>query len=185
MQQAAVPGYRLSKAKRSTRVLTSLGLLGLLFGLTGAALLTISRTGVTPETVRAYYLGATAQTSLPDAAGALSDSVAADLGEIVAVNSRRSFAELAEVTHIHVSAGSLLLFLLCHLLSLCRMPDGARTLLYVLAFAAFLITFGSPWLIVYVHPFFSWFFSIAIVSLLVLLVILAAIPLWEMWGTDE
>lgn len=167
MQQAAVPGYRLSRSKRSTRVLTTLGLLGILLGLLSAAALTIAKTGLTPEQVRRYYLGA--------------DTPTGDLAGMLSATTRRPFAELAEVTHLHLTGGSLLLFLLCHLLSVCDVSEKLRTGLYISAFCGFLLTFGLPWAIIYIHPGFSWLFGPSIVTFLLSLVALAGIPLREMW----
>jgi hypothetical protein len=168
MREAAVPGYRLAKSRRSTKVLTSLGLLGLFLGLCSAAMLTISRTGIMPGAVRAYYLGS------GEEAGALEGMLSA--------STRRSFAELAEITHVHLTGGSLLLFLLCHLLALCDIDDSYRTGLYITSFASFLLTFGSPWLIVYGHPIFSFVYGPSVCVLLLSLLFLVAIPLREMWS---
>ena len=140
MREAAIPGYRLSNAKRSTRVLVTLGLLGLLLGLLGAVALTVLKTGITPTSVQTYYLGSNNN-------GNSSDSLNSLL-----TTKPRPIAELAEVTHLHLMGGSLLLFLLCHLLALCKMSEGIRTSLYCISFISFISTFGSPWLIVFVSP---------------------------------
>jgi hypothetical protein len=176
MREAAIPGYRLSKARRSTRVLTSLGLLGLFLGLLSASLLTLFQTGIFPSDVRRYYLG----TAAAEASSAESNANT-DLDQLLAPASPQSFLQLAEVTHIHVTAGSLLLFLLCHLLALCEVSENFRTGMYVAAFTAFLGTFGTPWLIVYVDPAFAWIFGPFITGLLVLLGVLVFVPLREMW----
>jgi hypothetical protein len=169
VREAAVPGYRLAKARGSTKVLISLGLLGLLFGLMSAALLTITKTGLSPSSVQEYYLGtASGENEL----GALTGSTA------------RPLAELAEVTHLHLMGGSMLLFFLCHLLSLCEVPDSLRTILYLISFGTFLSTFGLPWLIVYAHPLFSYAFGPSILSFLASLVVVSGIPLKEMWVTQ-
>ena len=167
MQVAAVPGYKLSRSKRSTRVLTTLGLIGILLGLLSAASLTVAKTGLTPTSVKGYYLGAV------DGAGGLEGMLSA--------TTRRPFSELAEVTHLHLTGGSLLLFLLCHLLSVCEVSERVRTVLYIVSFTGFLLTFGLPWGIVYLHPGFSWLFGPSIITFITSLIVLSAIPLWEMW----
>jgi hypothetical protein len=165
MRDAAVPGYRLSKAKKSTKVLITMGMLGLLLGLVSSVLLTVSRTGLSPKSVEAYYLG---ESILEDGLG---------------TQSARPFSELIEVTHLHVLGGSMLLFLLCHLLSVSEVKDSVRSALYITSFSSFLLTFALPWLIIYVHPRFSFLFGASVVILSASLIILSVIPLREMWGS--
>jgi len=147
-------------------MLTTLGLIGLFMGLISSALLTLAKTGITPASITAYYLGAEVRT---------------DLDSLLVNSTPRPFAELAEVTHIHLVGGSLLLFLLCHLLTVCDVSDRLRTWTFVTAFASFVLTSGSPWLIVYVSPSFSWVFSLSILAFIMSLLLLMAVPLWEMW----
>ena len=168
MREAAVPGYRLARARRSTKVLVTMGMLGLLLGLTSAVLLTVSRTGLRAQSVLSYYRG---------------DAPSADaLGALTSASTPRPFAELIEVTHLHVLGGSMLLFLLCHLLSVCEVKDETRSFFYVVAFTSFLATFGLPWLIIYVHPAFAYLFGPAVLILACSLIALCIIPLREMWG---
>ena len=169
MREAAVPGYRLSKAKFSTRLLTSFAMIGLLLGLSTAALMTLVKTGLDTASVQRYYLGA----AVGDAAG---DT------EALFASGPRPIAELAEVTHLHLMGGSLLLFLLCHLLSVCDVSDRTRSILYTVSFTTFLATFGLPWVIVYLSPKAAMLFGPAAILFLVTLVALCIIPLREMWG---
>ncbi|MBX7136469.1 MAG: hypothetical protein K1X83_00695 [Oligoflexia bacterium] len=166
MRSAAVPGYRLSKAKPSVKVLTTLGLLGLLLGLLSASALTLAKTGLAPSSVRAYYLG--------------TDS-ANELDQLLAPNTARPFAELAEVTHLHLSGGSLLLFLLCHLLSVCELSERTRIFWYSVSFGSFLLTFACPWLIIYASPQFAYLFGPAIGVFTLSLIGLTYLPLREIW----
>ena len=169
MKEAAIPGYRLSKARFSTRVLTTLGMLGLLLGLLGAVLMTVARTGLTTTEVRQYYRGS--------AEDAPQDALADELTH----TEPRPFNELAEVTHLHLMGGSLLLFLLCHLLSVCDVRDSTRTALYLVSFGSFLITFSLPWAIVYGSGSFARLFIPSIATLTASLFLLCVIPLREMW----
>ncbi|MFN8392252.1 MAG: hypothetical protein U0136_18310 [Bdellovibrionota bacterium] len=146
-------------------MLISLGIIGLLLGLLGAAAMTITKTGLTTQSVQAYYLGTAGDG--PDA-------------ELTATGPR-PFDELAEVTHLHLMGGSLLLFFLCHLLSLCDVSENTRIVLYVGAFVTFLLTFGLPWLIIYGSPGFARAFPPSIVGFMILLVVVSLIPLKEMW----
>lgn len=169
MREAAVPGYRLSRARRSTKILVSLGMLGLFLGLVSSLFVASARTGLTPNSVRTYYVG---EQSPGD--DSLDGALLASAG--------RPFAELVEVTHLHILGGSMLLFLLCHLLSVCDVRDELRSFLYICSFSSFLLTFALPWLIIYLHVGFAYLYAPAIIVLLISLVALTAIPLWEMWA---
>ncbi len=170
MREAAVPGYRLSRSKRSTRVLVTMGMLGLLLGLLTSIFMATVRTGLAPSSVRNYYLGTEGEASK------------SELDTMLTSSQRRPFAELVEVTHLHILGGSMLLFLLCHLLSICDIRDDLRTLLYVTSFSSFLLTFTLPWLLIYLHPGFSYLYGPSIIILVCTLTALTLIPLWEMWG---
>lgn len=166
MREAAVPGYRLAKARMSTRVLISCGLLGTFLGLVSAIAITLLKTGVRPHVVATYYAGS-------DAPAGTLEAMTSSLG--------RPLAELAEVTHLHLMGGSLLLFLLCHLLSLCPVSERLRTGLYLFSFGSFLLTFSIPWAIVFIHRGFAFLFAPSISVLIATLVACCAIPLYEMW----
>jgi len=170
MREAAVPGYRLSKARQSTRVLITLGMLGLLLGLLGSIGVTIVRTGIFPSSVQHYYLGTP-----------IAEQSAGGLDAIMLDTQPRPFGELAEVTHLHVMGGSLMLFLLCHLLALCEIREGLRTILYVVSFGSFFLTFLMPWLIIYVSSVAAYLYGPFLILTLISLVLLCLIPLWEMW----
>lgn len=166
MQQAAIPGYKLSKARFSTRLLTTLGLVSLFLGLSSAALLSLAKTGTSAASVRAYYLGG-------DGDGGLES--------LLSTSSPRPFGELAEVTHLHLVGGGMLLFFLCHLLSVCELAERIRSALYIVAFTSFLASFGLPWLIIYASPVFAQAYVPSIFTLLTSLFCLTILPLREMW----
>lgn len=167
MREAAVPGYRLSRSKRSTRILTTLGLIGLLIGLLTSVGITLEKTGLSPYHVSRYYRG---------------DEGADALDALMVASQARPLGELLEVTHLHVMGGSILLFLLCHLLSVCDVKDSTRTFLYLVSFISFITTFTLPWLIVYVSGNFSYLFGPSVIILLISLIILTVVPLFEMWA---
>ncbi len=168
MREAAVPGYRLSKARFSTKVLTTMGMLGLLLGIFGAVATTLLRTGITPNSVALYYGG--------------SESVPEDeIGSIVAPEKGRSVTELSEITHMHLMGGSMMLFLLCHLLSVCDVGDRTRTSLYLASFASFIGTFALPWAIIFLSRAFSYLYLPVVATLIVSLIALCSIPIYEMW----
>lgn len=166
MREAAVPNYRLSKARRSTKVLTSCGLVGIFLGLLSAVATTFLKTGISPTDLANYYAGA--------------ETGAEGLDAIVS-STGRPLAELAEVTHFHLMGGSLLLFLLCHLLALCELADSTRIRLYLASFISFLLTFGLPWAIVFIHRGAAYLYPPTVSVLLLSLIVCTAIPLNEMW----
>jgi hypothetical protein len=149
-------------------VLISLALVGLFLALITALAITVAKTGIAPQAVISYYRGVPVEGT--------ADPLAA-----LVLPSPRPFAELLEITHLHLTGGSMLLFLLCHLLSLCDMPDRARTWLYVISFVTFLTTFTLPWGIVYLSPLFAWLYGPSVVVLLGTLALLMILPLREMW----
>ena len=179
MKTAAIPGYRLARAKQSTLILTTLGLLGLFLGLLSASLLTISKTGLTPTSVRNYYLGSDV---VQDGSTAEPSS---EMNEILVGSSPRPLAELAEVTHLHLVGCSMLLFFLCHLLSVCDIEDSTRSVMYIVSFLSFILTFALPWLIIYVAPQFSFLFGASVVIFLLSLFALTFIPIREMWIVSD
>ncbi len=167
MREAAVPGYRLSRSRFSTRVLITLALVSVMLGLCTSVAVTLTKTGITPTAVIHYFCG-----TPPNS----------ELDALVSESTARPFAELAEVTHLHLMGGALMLFLLCHLLALCQIPDKARIGLYLTSFVSFLLTFGLPWAIVYAHQGFAWLYPPAVGTLVISLAALTLIPLREMWG---
>lgn len=171
MQQAAVPGFKLSRSKASVKVLTTLALLAVFLGLLSAALMTLAKTGLSARDVQKYYLG--------------SGFAASGLDRELSADSPRSLSELAEVTHLHLIGGSMLLFFLSHLLSLCELKEGSRIFIYVFSFGSFMLTFTLPWLIVFVWPGFAWGFAPSIAGFLASLLVLIVFPLREMWVTPK
>lgn len=167
MREASIPGYRLGNARRSTRVLITCALFGVFIGLLSAVAITLLKTGVDPRTVAEYYAGTEVDPTSIDA---------------LTASSGRPLAELAEITHLHLMGGSLLLFLLCHLLTLCSVSERTRTVLYLAAFGSFMLTFALPWGIVYLSRSCAYLFGPSVVLLIVSLLVCSAIPVMEMWG---
>lgn len=166
MHTAAVPGYRLSQSSRSNKVLISLALVAITLGLLASIAVTLLKTGFAPTSVGDYFLGTNSAEAIGDLA--LSDGP-------------RPLAELAEVTHLHLMGGSLLLFLLCHLLALCNISEKFRISIYLAAFLSFILTFGAPWLIVYVARELALIYSVAVIVLLSSLLLACYVILHELW----
>lgn len=171
MREAAIPGYRLSKAKLSTKVLTTFGILGLLLGLLGAIAMTIYKTGLSANDVSTYYLGKPIG----------GQSELAELDEMIVASTPRPVMELVEITHLHILGGSMMLFFLCHLLSVCSMSERKRVAIYSIAFSSFLSTFLLPWLIIFVSSAFAYIYGPIVVLFLASLILLCLLPMYEMW----
>lgn len=166
MREALVPGYRLSKAATSNKILISLALSAVALGLFSAIALTITRTGLTPSSISRYYRGEEAPPTL---------------GDIPLGMGGRSVSELAEVTHLHLVGGSIMLFLLCHLIALCSIRAKTKIFIYSLTFGSYITTFAVPWLIVFVGAGWSIVFAVSIVAFLISLFVCIGIIFWEMW----
>jgi hypothetical protein len=108
----------------------SIGLLSL-FWVTNFALF-VSRLGLTPSSVAAYYLGSEANYRPPRTAGSM-----------------------LEVTHAHLPMMALVMLLLTHLLIFAPYSRRARVLLIVGAFVSAALEEGAGWLVRFVHPGFA------------------------------
>ena len=167
MREAAVPGYRLSKSKLSMRVLTTLGLTGLFLGLISACIITSLKSGMRPSAVAAYYRGVSETQSGADS---------------LMSSEPRPMIEIAEITHFHLFGGSILLFLLCHLLSLCDVSETTRISLYSLSFGGMISFFSLPWLITFHAAWWSWLYAPSMIVLVISVFLLYLFPIREMWA---
>jgi hypothetical protein len=118
----------------------SIGLLAL-FWVTNLALF-VSRLGLTPASIAAYYLGSEADYRPPRTAGSM-----------------------LEVTHAHLPMMALVMLLLTHLLIFAPYSKRTRVILIVGAFLSAVLDEGSGWLVRFVHPGFAVVKLAAFVSL--------------------
>jgi len=102
------------------------------FWFTNAALF-VSRLGVTPRSIAAYYLGSEGDFRAPRTAGAM-----------------------LEVTHMHLPMMALVMLLLTHLLIFAPYSKKAKIAMIALAFSSALLEEGSGWLVRFAHPGFAW-----------------------------
>ncbi|MCB0320054.1 MAG: hypothetical protein KDD60_03955 [Bdellovibrionales bacterium] len=174
MREAVVPDYRLSKSSKSNKILISLALSAIALGIFSSLALTLVQSGIAPDEVALYYAGDPPDQAQENSLGSLS------LGA-----EPRPLAELAEVTHLHLVGGSLLLFLLCHLISLCAIRGRNKSLLYIVSFTSYMLTFASPWLIVFAHRKFAVLFSLSIIVFILSLLITLFVIFREMWGSSR
>ncbi len=143
------------EAKVIYTVFLAFSLLG--YGVMGVMMAT--RTGFTPDSIAAYYAG-------NEAAGIYAKTV----------------GELLEVTHYHLFAIPLFLFVLGHVFLLCAGPSHrVKILALVAAFLGAALHIVAPWLIVYVTPILSPLVLVARVLLGGSLLLFIVAPLREMW----
>ena len=126
MQQG---GFQHKAPMRLTINLTLVFLFGL--WVTGFAMY-FERMGLSPASVRAYYLGSEADFSNP-----------------------RSYASMLETSHAHLPMMGLVLLFLTHLILFAPFSDRAKRRLVYLAFGTALLEEGSGWLVRFVSPDFA------------------------------
>ena len=126
MQQG---GFQHKAPMRLTINLTLVFLFGLL--VTGFAMY-FERMGLSPASVRSYYLGSEADFTNP-----------------------RSYASMLETAHAHLPMMGLVLLFLTHLILFAPFSDAAKKRLVLLAFGSALLEEGSGWLVRFVSPGFA------------------------------
>lgn len=119
-------GFQQKAPMRLTLGLSLVMLAGL--WLTGFAMY-FQRMGLSPDSVRAYYLGT------PDG-----------------FSNPRSYASMLETAHAHLPMMALVLLLLTHLVIFAPFSDRAKARIAWAAFGTALLEEGSGWLVRFVHP---------------------------------
>jgi len=120
--------------------------------------LAISRSGFSPHSIAAYYGG-----------------------DEAALVYAKTPAELLEVTHFHLFAMPLLLFVQGHLFLLTRWPMRSKVILVIAAAVGIALDLAAPWLIIYVSPELALVKDAARILMGAGFLAFAAVPLWEMW----
>jgi len=111
------------------------------FWVTNLALF-VSRLGLTPGSIAAYYLGSDADFRPPRTAGAM-----------------------LEVTHMHLPMMALVALLLTHLMIFAPYARRTKVAVIALAFGSSFLDEASGWLVRFVHPGFAWLKLCAFVAL--------------------
>lgn len=93
----------------------------------------LTRMGLTPASVEAYYRGSEADYSSPKSARAL-----------------------LEVSHAHLPVMGVVILLLTHLLIFAPYSDGIKKTAISAVFSAAILGEASGWLVRFVHPGFAW-----------------------------
>lgn len=136
----------------------------LFLGFCGAAyavmtVLAVQRSGLAPSGIAAYYAGDAATQTYGKTPG-----------------------EMLEVTHFHLFAMPMLLFVQGHLFLLTRWPMRVKVALVVAGTLGIALDLAAPWLIVYVSRDLAALKDAARVLMAVAFTAFAVVPLWEMWG---
>lgn len=126
MQQG---GFQYKAPMRLTLALSLVFLTGL--WLTGFGMY-FQHMGLSPESVRSYYLGSTDGFSNP-----------------------RSYASMLETAHAHFGMMALVLLLLTHLVLFAPFTERMKKLLVWAAFGTAFVEQGAGWLVRFVHPGFA------------------------------
>ncbi|MBK7645422.1 MAG: hypothetical protein IPJ19_20685 [Planctomycetes bacterium] len=156
MREFLGPANRgLATLQPSTRF--TLGLL-LVFALASYAVMAalgLSRSGLGPDSIATYYGGAVS-------------------GE------GKSTGELLELTHFHLFAMPLFLFVLGHVFLLCgTWSPKLRRAIVLAAFAGAACDLCAPWLVIHVSPLCAWVKIAGRALLAPALLALTLVPLWE------
>lgn len=93
----------------------------------------MSRMGLTPSSVRAYYLGSSEEFSQP-----------------------KSSASLLETSHAHLPIMAIVMLLLTHLMIFAPYSDRVKRWFIALAFFSAFAGEGSGWLVRFVSPRLAW-----------------------------
>lgn len=132
-------GFQSHSMMKMTLLLTLLFLFG--FWITNFALY-FSKMGVTPQSVKDYYLGSEANYTMP-----------------------RTYQSMLEVTHAHLPMMALVVLLTTHLLIFAPYANKTKIALIVSGFSCALLNESAGWLVRFVNPEFAWLKVAAFVSL--------------------
>jgi len=157
-QYYKMPAFNLRHASLSTKILLTCFLLFTLAGFTVALLYFHDRTQLEIEGIQRYYKGDEAAMVFP-----------------------KTRSELIAITHPHAFSMPMLLFILCHLVALCRIPEWLKSTLYVASFLSAACVLAGPWLTTYYSPANAWFLAASGWVLTVSFAAIALLPLIEMW----
>lgn len=152
---AQAPNRGLALLQPATRFTLALLLVFALASYAVMVCLGLARSGLTPESIMQYYAGAH-----PEEA--------------------KSSGELLEITHFHLFAMPMLLFVLGHVFLMCRWPGATlRRAIVLAAFAGAACDLAAPWLVIHVGPACAWVKVGGRLLLAPALLVMTLIPLWE------
>ncbi|MBK7874732.1 MAG: hypothetical protein IPJ77_03110 [Planctomycetes bacterium] len=155
MKEIADRRAELATLSPGTRLAYSLFLVFSLASYVVMAVLSVQRSGWTPDSVSRYYLGG------GDAYG-------------------KTAGELLEVTHFHLFSMPMFLFVQGHVFLMSRFPARWKRALVCAAFLGAALDLAAPWLVLAYGPGFAWTKLAARALLGPTLVLFAVVPLREM-----
>jgi hypothetical protein len=163
-QYFAYQRFKLWRAPLQTRVLLTLFNASIVGATAVGILMYHVRTKLTVAGARDWYLG---------------NEATARPGEELTF--ARSLTEMLDVTHPHAFSQPFLFFVLCHIFALTRVGDRWKIAVYVASFGSVAIDLGVPYLIRFVSPAFAPLQLANSAVMTVVLLVLLAVPTYEMW----
>ncbi len=162
-QYYKMPGFSLSNANASTKVLLTAFLLVVLAGLAVALLQYSDRAGLSARGAEEWVRGNE------------------DDPRPAEIKSPKGYRELLSITHEHAFALPMLLFVLLHLVALTSIGEPAKIAVYLLGFGSLVATMGAPWLVAYRGPAWTALLRGGGVALTGTIGLAALLCLFEIW----
>lgn len=157
-QYYKMPSFNLRGASLSTKILLTCFLVFTFAGFSIAMLYFHDRTGLEIQGIERYYQG--------------------DEEKMIFAKTR---TELIASTHPHAFSMPMLLFILCHLVALCRIPEWLKSTLYVASFGSAACVLAGPWLTTFSGPSWAWFLAASGWALTLSFLAITLLPMVEMW----
>lgn len=167
--------YPLHRSETSTKVLITLFLVFMVGAFAVAFLNVYDKVGRVPNGIIERYGPETTQSS--------AEGIYQDGGEAAPAVARvNTFSALIDITHPHIFEMPLVILVLCHFLMRTRLANWAKVITYILSFGGAGGMLATPWLVRYVSVRLAPLLVVSAVALGVAVVVLVAVPLWDMWG---
>lgn len=162
-QYYKMPGFSLSNANASTKVLLSLFLISVVAGLAVSMLQYLDRAGVGAEAAEQWIKG--------------------NEGDFEAerIIPEKSYSELVAITHEHAFSLPMLLFVLLHLVALCTISQRAKIVVYLAGFLSLWGSLGGPWLVAYAGTGWTWVMMASGTTMALVILFSSVLCLWETW----
>ena len=103
-----------------------------------------------------------------------------DLAPLLQMDTGKSIGRLVSISHTHLFATLVVIFLLNMVFFYTAYPDGLKRFVSILSFSAIVLDIGSWWL-AKLAPFFAVFVIIGGLTLAISFLLLTVLPLYEIW----
>lgn len=150
--------FELMHAPRRTKIAYTALLAYLLLGLVTILSIELIKTGWNPQGVADYYRGNEERFIF-----------------------EKTPLEMLEVTHMHLFSIPVVFFILGHAYLMTTLPERQKLWTFAAAFAAVLLSIGSPWAVRFLSPLFGWLKVLADTLLVLTLLVMTLYPIYEMW----